>query len=204
MKALWRARPVVRPGSDRIAVEAPWPMPIRKGDWICTNSGVHYYPLDPRAHEVRITDIAYALSKLCRYGGHCSDFYSVAEHSVLASYLVPARLALSALLHDAAEAYLVDLPRPIKRHIVLYQQIEHMNEIMVARHFRLRADFASCGAVRAADEMMLTCEMMKLMPHTMWRFSDLGPAPLPIRCWDHNEAALQFMTRYLELTGEKT
>lgn len=86
----------------------------RIGDWIQTYSGVIFYPLDPRPEEIRIEDIAHSLSLLCRFAGHCREFYSVAQHSVLVSAQLPADLKLWGLLHDASEAYLVDLPRPLK------------------------------------------------------------------------------------------
>lgn len=71
-------------------------------------------PPDRMADALDIRDIAHALSLLCRYGGHSSRFYSVAEHSFLMSYLVPEEDALAALLHDATEAYVVDVPRGVK------------------------------------------------------------------------------------------
>ena len=90
-------------------------MSERVGDWIQTMSGVIFYPLDPRPEEIRIEDIAHALSHQCRFAGHCREFYSVAEHSVRVSRELPQEFMLWGLLHDASEAYLVDLPRPIKR-----------------------------------------------------------------------------------------
>lgn len=172
----------------------------REGGFVCTNSGIAYYPLDPRPGDIHVPDIAYALSKLCRYGGHCLDFYSVAEHSVLASYLVPPRFALHALLHDAAEAYLVDLPRPIKRSLALYKAIERRNERIIWPHFGLPIDMPA--EVHAADQTMLMTEKPVLMPPTEWDPRDItdDAADIPIFCWDHHEAALQFMARYHQLT----
>lgn len=94
----------------------------RYGDWIQTYTGVKFYPLDPRAAEVRIEDIARALSLTCRFGGHIRRFYSVAEHCINVHDIAvrlghPAYngIPLCALLHDAAEAYVGDMVRPIKR-----------------------------------------------------------------------------------------
>ena len=61
----------------------------RKGDWILTYSGIEFWPLDPRPEDVRIEDIAHALSMQCRFAGHCDRFYSVAEHSIRVADLVP-------------------------------------------------------------------------------------------------------------------
>ena len=77
----------------------------RNGDWLQTFTGKAFFPLDPRPEEMDIFDIAHALSNLCRYGGHCNKFYSVAEHSVLVSILCRLyygeQVALQGLLHDA-------------------------------------------------------------------------------------------------------
>jgi len=89
----------------------------RQGEWMETWSGVRFYPLDPRPEEVNIEDIANALSKMCRFGGHSRQFYSVAEHSLWVSYRVPPWLALAGLLHDAHEAYVGDMIRPVKNSI---------------------------------------------------------------------------------------
>ena len=86
----------------------------RIGDWMITASGGQYWPLDPRPAEVSIIDIGAALSKLCRFGGHTMRFYSVAEHSVLVSRVVPPWLQRQALLHDASEARTGDLPLPAR------------------------------------------------------------------------------------------
>ena len=84
-------------------------------DWIMTYTGRHFTPFDPKIQDIDIRDIAHALSNICRFGGHCSEFYSVAEHSILVSILCPPELKLAGLLHDAAEAYLGDVPTPLKQ-----------------------------------------------------------------------------------------
>src|ERR1039457_118422 len=83
--------------------------------FIGTFSGLRFWPLDPNPEKILIDDIAHALAHQCRFGGHASRFYSVAEHSVHVSRLCPPEDALWGLLHDASEAYLVDLPRPLKQ-----------------------------------------------------------------------------------------
>ena len=104
-------------------------MSDRIGDWMCTASGVTFYPLDPRPEEIRIEDIAHSLALQCRFAGHCREFYSVAEHSVRGAQAlrsIGATVAMQAafLLHDASEAYAVDLPRPIKRMMPNYKAME--------------------------------------------------------------------------------
>src|SRR5258708_302056 len=91
----------------------------RRGNWMQTYTGRAYWPADPRAEDVCIEDIAHALSLLCRYTGHCKRFYSVAEHSILISQVVPPEYAFFGLMHDAQEAYINDLARPIKPSVII-------------------------------------------------------------------------------------
>ena len=89
--------------------------------WISTYTDKKFHYLNPTEEEICIEDIAHALALTCRFGGHCSKFYSVAEHSIRVSNIVPETLRLQALLHDAHEAYLHDVPRPIKEDIPQYK-----------------------------------------------------------------------------------
>lgn len=95
-----------------------------RGPAVRVLSGKLFYPLDPTPDEIEWTDIAASLSKLCRYNGHTSGFYSVAEHCILLADAVPEEFALEALLHDAAEAYVGDLVAPIKSAIPQFEEIE--------------------------------------------------------------------------------
>lgn len=104
----------------------------RRGDWLQTYTGIAFYPLDPRPEEIHAVDIAHQLSMTCRYGGAVDHFYSVAEHSVLlAEYAMEQwpedhGFHLAVLLHDAAEAYICDIPRPLKHSLAMagYRSIE--------------------------------------------------------------------------------
>lgn len=96
-------------------------MPVNdKSAWIQTYSGRRFRPMAPRVEDVDIEDIAQALSNLCRFNGHCRSFYSVAQHSILVSELVPPDAAKAALLHDAAEAYFGDITRPVKEELYFF------------------------------------------------------------------------------------
>src|ERR1051325_4550411 len=108
-----------------------------RGDWMQTFSGRRFYPLSPRSDELDPADIAHALSLLCRFAGHVERFYSVAEHCVHLSYAVPPEDALAALLHDATEAYVVDVPRPLKRSLPEYQEIEFGVWAVIVERFGL-------------------------------------------------------------------
>jgi len=101
----------------------------RKGDWIETFTGKQFYVLDPRPEDICIEDIAHSLSQQCRYNGHCKAFYSVAQHCLdivenMKYNNYSNKIQLYGLLHDSAEAYISDIPRPIKRSIDGFNEIE--------------------------------------------------------------------------------
>lgn len=135
--------------------------------WIQTYTGRQFWPLKPSVGDVAIEDIAHALSLKCRFSGHCRKFYSVAEHSLFVSYHVPAKDALWGLLHDAAEAYLPDVARPIKADLTGFQEIED-------RLLQVIAEWAGLTwpmpvSVADADVRLLATERLQLM----------GPSPAP-------------------------
>lgn len=108
------------------------------GDWIALHSGRRFWPLSPDWMAIQIGDIAAGLSKLCRYGGHCLRFYSVAEHCVLMAGRAPHHLRRQMLLHDAPEGLgLVDLPSPVKRQFPAYRDAEKRLMRAVATRFEL-------------------------------------------------------------------
>lgn len=168
-------------------------------------SGGRYYPLDPRADEVNISDIAHSLAKQCRWGGHPPRFYSVAEHSVLVSTQVPRHLALDALLHDATEAYLIDLPRPIKVHLPDYKKLEQRNWLAVAERFGLSDDLPQC--VHDADNAVLLTEANDFFGADLGNLClvDMSPsitrAPVRIECWLPEMAKKRFLERFQEITS---
>jgi hypothetical protein len=131
--------------------------------FIGTFSGLRFWPLAPNPEKILIADIAHALAHQCRFGGHASKFYSVAEHSVHVSRLCPAQDALWDLLHDASEAYLVDLPRPLKRlpEFAPYREAERRLQRAVAERFGLAPE--QPASVMAADDTMLWIEAHSLL-----------------------------------------
>lgn len=145
---------------------------MRKGDWIETYSSRMCYPLDPRPEEICIEDIAHALSLICRFNGHCSFFYSVGQHSLgvqeeLAKAGHSPRVQLYGLLHDASEAYLCDLTRPVKPHIEGYEEAEALLQDMVFHTFGLPPmDEIVSTCVTKYDNMLLRAEAEQLMPNS--------------------------------------
>lgn len=165
------------------------PQAERGGDWMQTYTGRQYWPLDPRAHEVEIEDIAHHLSMLCRYCGACLRFYSVAEHSVGVLRVIDAALRehltesqmlepvalkfrLRALLHDAPEAYCHDLIRPIKRSVRGYDQVEYRNWCAILQRFNISTP-DSRGDIKQADNSMLLAEQAVLMRPAPAKWSPL-------------------------------
>jgi len=119
-------------------------------------SGMPFYPLAPRPEDICIYDIAHALANICRFGGHCKSFYSVAAHSLLASTLVPPELKLAALLHDATEAYIGDMISPLKHAMPEFKTIERGVWLAVAERFDLPVDLPT--EIHEADIMALAIE----------------------------------------------
>lgn len=182
----------------------------RKGDWQQTFTGRQFWPCDPRPEDVCIEDIAHALSMQCRFAGHCRTFYSVAEHSVRVSWYIESRTEtlygtkLAGLLHDATEAYCVDVPRPLKRHLVGYAEIEGR----LARVIEQWAGLAPCAldapTVKRADETLLITEQRDLMgpAPALWTFAmNVVPLAEVIVPWSQERAEHEFMARYNMLKG---
>jgi 5'-deoxynucleotidase YfbR-like HD superfamily hydrolase len=173
-----------------------------RGDWMQTFTGRRFYPLTPASEDVDPVDIAHALSLLCRYGGHVDRFYSVAEHCILMSHAVAPEHALWALLHDATEAYVVDVPRPLKRNLLGYKDIEFGVMVAIAERFDLSTAHMP-PEVKDADDRILLTERNALMAatHERWAQEDLGPLPVTIHAWSPPEAERRYARRLADLTG---
>lgn len=159
----------------------------RRGGWLQTASGGQFWPLDPRPEEVRLEDVAHALSNLCRFGGHSRVFYSVAEHSLRVARLArdsgaSRMIQACALLHDSAEAYLVDVPSPIKGSLGGYREAEARVERCVEERFGL-PDGSLCSAeIKLWDRALLATEARDVVARAGRVWTDLrGIPPLPGR-----------------------
>jgi hypothetical protein len=130
-------------------------------NFIQTWSGKYFDFGHPGITSICMDDIAVALSNLCRFTGHLDEFYSVAQHCVLTSYLVPEPFAFEALLHDAAEAYVNDISTPLKSLLPEYRKTEHLCERLIRFKFDL-PDTVS-PEVKKADLIMLATERRDLL-----------------------------------------
>lgn len=173
----------------------------RYGDWMQTWSGKRFYPLDPRPEDFDIEDIARALANVCRFGGHCKSFYSVAQHSYLVSMNVPPHLAKLGLLHDAAEAYIGDMVRPLKRmgEMTIFRDVETKLWGCIASRFDLLDIDDPDGTVKHVDDVLLTTERRDLFTNPLpW-----SPLPEPLAAtiipWPPDNARIYFMERWREL-----
>lgn len=172
------------------------------GGWFVTRSGTRFYPLNPKIESILIEDIAFALSNTCRYGGH-TQFYSVAEHSCIVADNLPPALKLLGLLHDATEAYLGDMVRPLKQQMPQYREAEHNLWKVIAEKFHLPVVMPPM--IKEIDNRALLAERNHLMSENEntrnWYWDDfLKPLPCIVRCHAPEIARREFMKRYNELT----
>lgn len=173
-----------------------------------TFTGRQLYPMDPHPRDIDAVDIAHALSMQCRFNGHVHTFYSVAEHCVLVSRAVSPANALWGLLHDASEAYVGDMIRPLKLHMSAYRKAEGRVMLAITRKFGISD--AMPDEVHAADARIVLDERAALMspplessPMADWGLGDLAALGIDIPAWPPSEAKRQYLSRLEELTTTK-
>lgn len=155
---------------------------------IRTRSGRYVNVFEPEPDMFLIEDIAHALAHQCRFSGHLHVFYSVAQHSVHVSERVPTKLRRTAMLHDASEAYLLDIPTPIKKNLPGYKDLE--NQLMAVLAKRFDFQWPLPPEIKHADAAMLQLEWDHLM---------ISPSPQwPV--WSPQEAKSTFLAHYASLS----
>jgi len=175
-----------------------------EGAYITTYTGKVLSLLDPQPEEIDVTDIAWALACECRFAGHTYHPYTVGHHSLLASQYSPTGYQLEALLHDSTEAYLKDIPSPLKRLLPEYVEIENRLDRVIRDTFGLPAEMSA--AVKEVDLKLLATEKRDLLPnaHEDWAMLEgveAYVAPISIALCDAKPSLRRdlFMRRYEEL-----
>lgn len=176
------------------------------GNSIPTVSGRWMDLVSPRPEDVDSLDIAAGLSKLCRYGGQCAFFYSVAEHSVKALRLaqrdgVNMACQRAVLLHDAPEAYIGDVVKPLKNLLTDYRHVEYRIGVAVQQHFGICFDDHH-REIKRYDRMMLRSEVEKFYPSQLSEFESLTgveSCDVAIEGWEPAYAAREFAKCCFEL-----
>lgn len=183
-------------------------MPASESCWLQTLTGVMFYPLAPTPEMINITDIAGSLSKQCRYMGHCRWFYSIAEHCVHVAEQVSYANKLTALLHDASEAYLTDVPRPVKPFLTNYYDLEDRLMRVIAERYGIQWPLPP--EVKEADTAILSDERTQNMnPALVDEANDpkMWGNPLPalgieLKFWTPDQAMNEFMLAFQRYGGK--
>jgi len=174
-------------------------------NWIQTFTGRRIFPLAPRAEDIDIVDIAHALSNVCRFTGHTKFFYSVGLHSIIVSHMVPEEDALWGLLHDASEAYLSDIARPVKQHPAFQFYIEAEDVLMRAVMSKFGLPDEMPASVKEADDRVLMTEKRDLLADLKWslkpRESMIKPYEFEIELRYPDVVKTRFLERFEELTS---
>lgn len=181
----------------------------RFGGWIQTYTGKQFWPLDPRPEDVDIEDIAHSLAHTFRWNGHTSEGFSVAQHSIYVARLVPESAQFWALLHDASEAYMQDVPRPLKPHFGPYREYEDQLTRVIRSVFDVNYNAFVEERVKDMDTAMLFAERDAL-------FSCSPPYPYDIEhlniglqmvdvdpcfyCWKPEQAKQAFLNTFHRLS----
>jgi hypothetical protein len=184
--------------------------PPAPGPYLQTVSGRWVNPFDPDPAQLDPDDIARALANQCRFGGHCRVFYSVAQHSVIVSELVEQRGgdaddAFAALMHDATEAYLGDMPHPLKHRSPLgaaFKEAEDQLEDAIRGRFAIKP---GVPAIKLVDRALLATERRAFSAET-WHWPELDgvePLDLELTAWSPDEAAEAFARRYAQLDARR-
>lgn len=167
---------------------------------IKTVTGRYFDLVNPQLSAFDIQDIAHALSQICRFTGHTRQFYSVAQHSVIVSRIVPQADAMAGLMHDAAEAFIGDVSGPLKSLLPDYKAIERKVEAAIAARFGLPAKMPA--SVKAADIVALKTEQRDLMGAggDIWTSTrSVEALPQVIEPISPRKAFYQFIDRFHEL-----
>jgi uncharacterized protein len=182
-------------------------LPKLDDHWIGLLSGAQFNYNKPEESDVTLDDLASALSNICRFSGHLPCFYSVAQHLVNTSRIVPNEFAFDALMHDTAEAFTNDLPTPLKWALPIFKDLEVKIESAMAKKFRF--NFPYPKEVKEADTNMLILEKLyvklddRVWPNYEGIVVDHLLPLVDLKPWQPQRAKREFLKRYEELTNER-
>lgn len=168
-----------------------------EGCTVHRNTGGYFDFLNPHLTPPNIIDIARGLSNTCRYGGQSTRFYSVAEHSVLMSYAVPREHAYAALMHDSAEAFICDMPKPLKEELPDYKIVEERVERAFSYIFDI--PYPLPDIIKQVDLQMLVIEkedLLKNFDPWRWTVGIERPKGIELQFWSPEHAFARFLNRY--------
>lgn len=171
---------------------------------ILLQSGKFYSYTNPADNEFTIEDVALSLSHICRYGGQVGKFYSVAQHAYYVSYAVEdKRYELDALCHDNVEAFMVDVPTPLKMLLPDYKALEAVHEAEMFSRFGLQ--YPMHDSVHKADQAVFVAEVRDIKPaNEHWdRYAHITPYDGQITPWTSEKARRMFLLRFYELMGQR-
>lgn len=175
--------------------------------FIETYTGRSFHPLEPDVEKLSVIDIAHALANQCRYSGHVAWFYSTAQHCVLlAQYVLDnggsALEAMQILMHDAAEAYLVDIPRPVKQFMPEYRKWDHAINVSI-REWLGWSGFPIPTYQDDIDSRVIVDERHVLMSKSPndWGHR-MAPIGVPIIQWSQEYAERMFLIMFARLSRE--
>lgn len=169
---------------------------------ISTFNGDFFDFLAPEDFNYDIETIAHSLSNICRYGGHSSRFYSVAEHSILVSKLVPPEFGLCGLLHDASEAFVGDMPSPLKALCPDYRRIENRVHEAIAQFYDI--PYPHPAVVKQVDKALYKTEreVLTSVEDRMWHVDVPRAEFVQFHLYSPEQAKEAFLSRYWALLHE--
>lgn len=179
---------------------------MKRPDQIITFTGVRFAPLSPHAEGIRTADIAHSLSLLCRANGHFKQFYSVAQHSLncageAAGRGLSGKVQLACLLHDASEAYISDITRPVKRDLPEYVAIEKRLQECIWDAFGISLTSEEAAQVEAVDDAVLYAEFEQLMGVKVFEKAPEIKSTPDFSQRDFKFVEAEYKARYKELQG---
>jgi hypothetical protein len=183
-------------------------VPDKLAPWLGLSTGGRCYPLGPRPEDFTLPMIAHALSNICRYNGQTSQFWSVAAHSIEVAHEVYAitkdkRMALDALMHDAGESVLCDIPKPLKPLVANYRLWEDAVDLAIAERFSL--SYPMDPIVKTVDSNMVIQEVFCFFPRgsAIWeRYGLKGDECFtPLRSLTPEQGEWGFIDNFIAFNG---